>query len=191
VERTLFGRENAAGIRQRLVEKARVEVIAQVVVGRDVPQRARDCIGPHAVHQPIHGLRQSRQALLKSTGNGHVFAEEPQDADQVLGTPISEEVGLSGSDGAAHDERPVEPRVVDTNYRRRRGIPTGTELKRFFTLGKPKPTDANALQPPQDELTTPPIECFSQTRPRRWCRAFPAVFPVDDFSRAAARSGRG
>ena len=107
--RVLLG-EDPAGVRHRLVEHQREELVAEVVVVGDVPPRAQQPVAAvrarprldHPAHEPV--------PCDRSLGVAEKQREEPH---QVVGVPLAGRVRLAEADLAARRKAAEERAVVD------------------------------------------------------------------------------
>jgi hypothetical protein len=115
-ERRVGGGEDGGRVHHRLVEIEREEVVAEVVVRRDVPARRALAVPRHPPDRPLKGREDGVETAPPAIEPAHVPDREANQPDQVVAVPDAVAVGLAETD-APTQHRPVEVRRVDLDRR--------------------------------------------------------------------------
>ena len=133
--------EDPAGIGHRLVEHQLEELIAEVVVVRNVPSSAKQ---PVAAVRPRPCLdHPAHETVPRNCGLG-VAQEQREEPHQVVGVPLAGGVRLAEADLAARREAPEECAVVDPERHRADLSRTSAVPRREASLRAIRPRGARA-----------------------------------------------
>src|SRR3954468_6220487 len=97
-EARLRVREDRGRVHHRFVEIEREEVVAEVVVRRDVPARGALAVTWHSPERPLERGQQRVEPLPPSVERPQVPAGDPNQRDQVLAIPETVAIRLTEAD---------------------------------------------------------------------------------------------
>ena len=117
-ERQLRLLEDGAGVRHRLVEHQREQLVAEVVVVRNVAPRANEPVAPVQARPQPENTADAGVARADPLG---VPQEQFEECDEVVGVPLPGGVRLAEAELAARRQPPEERGVVDREAHRRAG----------------------------------------------------------------------
>ena len=112
VQRGAGALEDRRRVHHRLVEEAREERVAEVVVRGDPLARAGAGVRPQPPRRLLPWCRQRQQPLAPAVERGHRARGDPHERDEVVAVPQAVHVGAAGA-GAAGQQGRVEGGVVD------------------------------------------------------------------------------
>ena len=111
LERRLRRRVDGARVGHGRVEKQREEVVAEVVVGGDVPLRPTARVAIGEMQQFAQWRGHERRAALEAVHHRPVAHHQADEARQVTGAPVAAYIGLRGPHRAAEGRVSPEPAV--------------------------------------------------------------------------------
>ena len=113
--------EDRRRVRERRIEEEREEVVAEVVVRRDVAPGAAARVAPQGVPGAQARAHDSRQARIEPGERLAIAREDADHRDEVVAAPQSVEVRLGAAERAAHGEHAVERGIVYVDLTAQRG----------------------------------------------------------------------
>ena len=151
-------RPERRGILHRRIEPEGVEVVAEVVVSRDVAPAAAPRVRPHEVTQPIRPSDERGSAHRGAQGLD-VARGEAKERDQVRARPVAVDIGLGEADVAAEREPAERPPALDRDrplqaVRLRRRDEGAAVRENDFQPSAAKPRNQRL-----EERQSPPVFC--------------------------------
>ena len=108
--------ENAGRIGHAVVQEQLEEFVAQVVVGRDVPAAAFDCVAALPFHQPIQRRTQRCQPAVHGAEGVALAQEQAGDLDQLAGVPQAQNPGLADAGGTPEGGIGVKRQITHLHF---------------------------------------------------------------------------
>jgi hypothetical protein len=136
VQAHLLTFEDGRGVHHRLVQPQRKEIVAEVVVRRDVEVVVRRDVAPrplvrvaiNPVEQPLQQARESGRAALHAVQHLAVPEQQPDQRDEVVALPVAVHPGLAAADGSAERHLAVKPRIQHSDMRSQHSVPQPGQL---------------------------------------------------------------
>ncbi len=115
--------EDRARVHHQIAIKYQLEeIVAEIVMRRDVAFAARPSVAIEVVDKAADRIRQSRQAAVESFHHGAITNHDLDERGQIVGRPRSRHVRLGRTHGACERQVGIEAMVVDANSRVQIGV---------------------------------------------------------------------
>ena len=114
--------EDTAGVGHGLIEHETVEIIAEVVVGRDIAGAAAAAVAMQGVKQLAQWVTQARYASLQSAERIAIDHQNTHQRRQIVATPVTVDIGLTRTDAAGEHHIGIELRTRNAHRRAQSGL---------------------------------------------------------------------
>ena len=167
-ERGVRALEDRARVHQRAIENQLEEIVAEIVVRRDIALAAGPGVAIEIVNEAADGIGEPREAAVDALGDVAIANHDLHERSQIVSRPRARHVSLGRAHAAREREVGIEPMIVDADSRAQIGV--GQILAACDALVAIFDHDSpifDSRQPAQHRSARETIKDRWPTRPRR------------------------